>query len=505
MVARRHHRFILAQLLSDLFGIGGGLVLAWWIRFESGLLQPGVPATDYPQQWAWAVVLWVIAFHLAHVYQNHPQILSFNRARRVLLGGGVAIMLVVARNYFTLQFDVSRLLYPLAFVCVSGLVILFRWITQRTIIRGSLKNAESRSRILIVGTGAMALRLAARCRFHPEFAYELIGFAVADRTRTGRNIKGVPIIGHLEDIRSICREHRIDEVFVNHVDVPTEAMEALFLEAEMENARVNVIPDLAELLRTQIYYDEVSGIPVYSIKQTPLHGLNSVLKRVCDVAFSSLGLVLLSPALLLIWLRLKAEFLGVAPIYQQPRLGMDGEEFTCLKFRTMPPDAEKNGPGWGAQEDPRATPFGRFLRRWNLDELPQLWNVLRGEMSLVGPRPERPHYVDRFKEQFPRYMARHRVKAGMTGWAQVHGLRGDTSIQQRLRYDLYYIEHWSLWLDLKILIMTFAPMSKPAVRRIEPRRDSSEVSIPPCLTNDSSTSAPSGSAEPAADLGAPSR
>jgi exopolysaccharide biosynthesis polyprenyl glycosylphosphotransferase len=284
--------------------------------------------------------------------------------------------------------------------------------------------------------------------------YELVAFVSIDDDRVGQTIGGVPVLGTKDDLRRLIRDNNVEDVFVCQTDIPNDAFFQLFIDSEKEWARVNFVPSLVEMMRSQIHYDEVAGVPIYSIRETPLQGSNATVKRIVDIVAAAAGLVFLAPVMLIIAVLVKRSSPGPA-IYKQTRLGLDGRGFKIYKFRTMPVDAEKDGPGWGAQDDPRSTRTGRFLRRWNLDELPQLWNVLRGDMSLVGPRPERPWYVDNFREVIPRYSSRHTVKTGMTGWAQVHGLRGDTSIQQRLRYDLYYIENWSLWLDLKILIMTF--------------------------------------------------
>jgi exopolysaccharide biosynthesis polyprenyl glycosylphosphotransferase len=487
---RRHVGFLRLQVLCDLLGVLAGLVMAWWLRFHSGIDPGAVQALDYRGQLLWSAAIWMVAFHLAHCYSNHPRIISFNRARRILKGSALAIVLIVTRNYFLRVEDVARMLYPMAFLLVSASVVLLRIVMQQLILRFLLTDPANRSRVAIVGTGPVALRLAARCRFEPQYAYDLAGFIVADPARVGSSLHGIPILGHVGSLREALRNGAVRDLFVTPGEVPPEALERMFLEAEMEAARVHVVPTLHELLRTQIYYDEIAGVPMYSIKETPLAGTNLLVKRTFDFVASLAGLVLLAPVLAAVWLLVRLEFPGASAIYRQRRLGLDGNEFDCLKFRTMPPDAESAGPVFGSQEDPRATALGLFLRRWNIDELPQLWNVLRGDMSLVGPRPERPEWVERFKQHIPRYMARHAVKAGMTGWAQVHGLRGATSIQQRLRYDLYYIENWSLWLDLKIIIMTFLP------RRLATRPAEAQLFAEnPWPQTAPSTDAPSGSPE----------
>jgi exopolysaccharide biosynthesis polyprenyl glycosylphosphotransferase len=364
--------------------------------------------------------------------------------------------LLVVRNYFAREEDLSRLLYPVALVLVTGALVAGRGLLQAVIVRYFVGKSLPRTRMLIVGTGPTAIRLAARLLRHPEYAYELAGFVCSpgDADSVGKRLGGVPVLGTVDQLRAVLQSERVQELFVAQSEIPHDSFLRLFLESEMETVRVNVIPNVVEMMRSKIFYDEIAGVPIYTLQETPLQGWNFVLKRVVDVVLSLAALAVLSPLLPVVALLIKRGSPGPV-FYAQERLGLDGERFRIYKFRTMPVGAEKDGPAWGVQDDPRAFAFGRLLRRWNIDELPQLLNVLRGEMSLVGPRPERPHYVDQFKRQLPRYMARHKVRAGMTGWAQVHGLRGDSSVSQRLRYDLYYIENWSIWLDLKILIMTF--------------------------------------------------
>lgn len=456
MLGRRpRSRFLVAQLVSDLLAISVGLMVAYWLRFQSSIDREAIVSADYAEQFVWALCAWGAALVQGGCYGNHPRILTYNRARRIIMAGGVAIAIMVALNYFSRTADVARLLYPISFLTVSSCLIGFRLVTQQVILKLMLSNPEVRSRIAIIGTGPVAKSLAKRATGKREYAFDLVGFISPDASRVGETFHKWPVIGDTSSVRDVIREHRIAEIFVTSGELSPEQMQRIFLEAEMEAAAVHVVPNLFEILRTQIYYDEVAGVPIYSIKQTPLVGWNVILKRSFDILATSVGVLLLSPVLVTLYVLVRRDIPGVSPIYRQRRLSLDGREFDCFKFRSMPPNAESKGLGWGNQVDPRATRLGNFMRRWNLDELPQLLNVLRGDMSIVGPRPERPQYVTEFKEEIPRYMARHAVKTGITGWAQVHGLRGDTSIPVRLQYDLYYIENWSLWLDIKIIFMTF--------------------------------------------------
>ncbi|HZI65472.1 MAG TPA: exopolysaccharide biosynthesis polyprenyl glycosylphosphotransferase, partial [Thermoanaerobaculia bacterium] len=231
------------------------------------------------------------------------------------------------------------------------------------------------------------------------------------------------------------------------------AMLAVLKDVARTVADVRVVPDLLQHITFRAGVEDLDGLPVVHLTQVPLTGWMSLVKRTLDLSIASAALVLLSPLFAVIALAIRLT--GRPILYRQRRMGLDGRPFEIVKFRSMRPGAEDDtGPTWAGPEDPRRTFVGRFLRRWSLDELPQLVNVVKGEMSLVGPRPERPEFVREFKEKFPQYMLRHRVRAGMTGWAQVHGWRGSTSLAKRIEYDLYYIENWSLALDLKILWLT---------------------------------------------------
>ncbi len=463
---RGHNRdqFVILQYLGDALAVTAGLLAAYWLRFASGIDPAATVATDYVNQFWWALLLWMVCLQMLRAVVPHPRVISFNRARRLLYASALAVLLIAVRNYFFRDADVSRFLYPMTFVTVSTALVAQR-VGLQWVISRFLLTSGARMRVLIVGLGPVAMRLAARCRYRPELGYELVGFVALEDGRVGARIGGVPILGSKDDLRRLIRDNNVEEVFVTETDIPNDTFFQLFIDSEKETARVQFVPSLVEMMRSSIHYDEVAGVPVYSMQDTPLQGANAFIKRTVDVVLSWAGLVLLSPLLAAIAIAVKYSSPGPV-LYKQTRLGLDKREFKIYKFRSMRIDAERQGPGWGGQDDPRTTRVGRWLRRWNLDELPQLWNVLRGDMSLVGPRPERPYYVDRFRELFPRYMSRHAVKTGMTGWAQVHGLRGDTSIQQRLRYDLYYIENWSLWLDLKILLMTFFGSRARRKRRV---------------------------------------
>jgi Undecaprenyl-phosphate glucose phosphotransferase len=266
--------------------------------------------------------------------------------------------------------------------------------------------------------------------------------------------RGLPLLGTLGDVGEIIQRERIDQVYValpleEHVKMLT-----VIDQTSREVVDVRVVPDLLQFIAIRARLEDLDGVPMIAINDVPLQGFNSVLKRLIDIGISAAALAVLALPMAIIAALIKLTSPGPV-FYRQERMGLDGLGFTVYKFRSMYADAEQvTGPVWARDNDPRTTPLGRYLRRWDLDELPQFWNVLVGDMSIVGPRPERPYFVEQFKHRIPQYMLRHKVKAGITGWAQVNGWRGNTSLEKRIEYDLYYIENWSVGLDLKIMWLT---------------------------------------------------
>jgi Undecaprenyl-phosphate glucose phosphotransferase len=310
-------------------------------------------------------------------------------------------------------------------------------------------------RVLVVGVGDLGRMVADRILEHSELGFQLVGF-VDDRAGSSDAIgyRGLPLLGTVDQTPDICAQEKIDEIYVALPIEEHVKMLGVVEFASRECVDVHVVPDLLQFIALRARLEDLDGLPLISINDVPLRGMNNVLKRAVDATLSaSVCLVGLIPALIIAFLIKRS---SPGPIfYKQVRMGLDGKAFTVYKFRSMPVDAEDvSGPVWARDDDPRATTIGRWLRKHDIDELPQFWNVLVGDMSIVGPRPERPFFVEQFKHRIPSYMLRHKVKAGITGWAQVNGWRGNTSLEKRIEFDLYYIENWSLALDFKIMWLT---------------------------------------------------
>jgi Undecaprenyl-phosphate glucose phosphotransferase len=290
----------------------------------------------------------------------------------------------------------------------------------------------------------------ARVRGRPDVGIQVVGL-IGDAKDAG---DGVPWLGAYADLRGVLDAHHVDHVILCLPLEDYARLPGLLDAIGDEPVTIHVVPDLSRFTSLRGGVEEFEGVPFIHLRESPLYGWNRVIKRAFDVVFALAVLVLLSPLLLAVAVAVKLSSPG-PPLYRQERMGLDGRRFHIMKFRTMRTNAEEDtGPMWASADDPRRTPVGRFLRRFSIDELPQFWNALRGEMSVVGPRPERPIFVERFRQWVPGYMLRHKVKAGITGWAQVHGLRGNTSLDERIQYDLEYIEQWSFWLDLRIIART---------------------------------------------------
>jgi Undecaprenyl-phosphate glucose phosphotransferase len=309
-------------------------------------------------------------------------------------------------------------------------------------------------KILIAGSGDLGRLIADKILEHRELGYQIVGFVDDRATGDHLGYRGLPLLGTLNEAAEITARESVDHLYVALPPEQHLRMLELLDSTSREMVDVKVVPDLLQVIALRARLDDLDGVPLININDVPLQGFNSTVKRTIDVAISAIALLLLAAPLGVIALLVKITSTG-AIFYRQERMGLDGKSFSIVKFRSMYDDAERQtGPVWAVVDDPRVTPLGRFLRRSNLDEMPQLWNVLRGDMSIVGPRPERPHFVEQFKHKIPQYMLRHKVKAGLTGWAQVNGWRGNTPLEKRIEYDLYYIENWSVRLDLKIMWLT---------------------------------------------------
>ena len=309
--------------------------------------------------------------------------------------------------------------------------------------------------VLVVGYSRAAEAYIDRIQWNPQWGYSVVGI-LDDHMRKDTLYKGVKVLGGIDELHEILHQNGLDEIAVALSLKDYERLEEIVGVCEKSGVHTKFVPDYNSLIPSRPYTEDMMGLPVINIRYVPLSNAgNAFLKRVMDVAGSIFGIIITSPILLIIAVLIKITSPGPI-IFKQERVGLHNKSFYMYKFRSMelqPEEDEKKA--WTVKNDPRVTPIGKFIRRTSIDELPQLFNILKGDMSLVGPRPERPLFVEKFKEEIPRYMIKHQVRPGLTGWAQVNGYRGDTSILKRIEYDLYYIENWTVGLDVKIILLTF--------------------------------------------------
>ncbi|MCA9502055.1 MAG: undecaprenyl-phosphate glucose phosphotransferase [Spirochaetaceae bacterium] len=437
---------------ADLALVGAAWMGAYALRFDAGIPAPlgRPPAMEY----AWALLLigplYYGLFRSHGLYEPRRMDSALGEAGAVVRATAVGILVLAAATFFLRSYYYSRMVIGF-FAVLAPIGVIGLRSTIRMALRAARRRGFNLRYVLLVGSGSLAEMVARRIQARSDAGLEIVG--VVSDGALGGGVSGVPVIGRYADLKAILRAQRIDQVLVALSRHESEVFEKVVAELEDEIVDVKIVPDLLHGFSLRSSVESLDGLPVIGLQETPLVGWAALGKRSFDVVVSATALMLLAPVFGAIALAISATA-GRPVLYRQTRMGHDGRVFEIRKFRSMRRDAESQGPGWTQPDDPRLTRIGRWLRRYNLDELPQLVNVLRGEMSLVGPRPERPAYIETFRRDVPGYMLRHKVRAGMTGWAQVHGWRGDTSIHERVEHDLYYIQRWSFWLDLRILFMT---------------------------------------------------
>jgi len=437
-------------LLSDLVLIAGCWVSAYALRFYV-LDSPEIPPfRGYALQLLPILLVWGFAFKAFDLYRPHrlASHLSewFDIAKASTLG---ALVLIAIMTFVFRSYDYSRLVIIL-FWALSIVAASFSRAVFREALRVARRRGYNQRYAVIVGGGEPAAEVLRVLRRRPDVGVRVLGL-LGDKHE---GLDGARWLGAPEDLRRVLDAQQVDIVIIalQHGEYPrlTDILAAI----GDEPVAIHLVPDVFSLASLRGGIEEFETLPIIHLRESPLYGWNLVLKRIVDVMLGTIALIVTLPLMVAIAAAIRVTSAGPV-LYRQERMGLDGRRFRMLKFRTMRLDAESvSGPVWAVPEDPRRTALGAFLRRLSLDELPQLINVLRGEMSLVGPRPERPSFVEEFRRRVPGYMLRHKVKAGITGWAQINGWRGNTSLEKRIEYDLYYIERWSLAFDLSILLRT---------------------------------------------------
>ena len=440
------------MLVGDLLLVAGSWLLAYVARFyiAGPPSRHGIPPLEpYLLMLLPILIVWGIAFRAFDLY--HPRRIGsrLSEVAGIAKASTVgALVLVSVMTFFFREYDYSRVVIVYFWIFSIAAVSFARYVFREA-LRVARRRGYNLRYALVVGGGELATGVVQRVRSRPDTGIQILGL-VGDKQAAA----GAQALGGFADLRAVLDAHQVDHVILALAHEEYGRLGGLLEAIGDEPVTIHVVPDLGRFTSLRGGVEEFEGLPFVHLRESPLYGWNQMAKRVFDAAFSLAVLALLSPILAALAAAVKLTSRGPV-LYGQERMGLDGQRFRMMKLRTMRVDAEDaSGPVWASAEDARRTPIGAFLRRFSLDELPQFVNVLRGEMSVVGPRPERPVFVERFRQTVPGYMLRHKVESGVTGWAQVNGLRGNTSLETRIEYDIEYIERWSFWLDLKIIGMT---------------------------------------------------
>lgn len=420
--------------------IGAAYFFSWYLRFKSGFFVQDVgvlPAKTYFSALFLIIPGYLLLYSVFQLYMPR-RVKSYRKELMdIIRANGIGFMIFILVLYFIKQEHFSRQMLCIFFFINISLEFASRYLI-RTILWKMRKQGLNQKHILMIGESQMAEQYMDRLRENPKWGYQ--------------------VFAHLKDeekLERILEGNELDEVVIALRAEDYGKLERIVDVCEKAGVHTKMIPDFGNVISTRPYIEDVQGIPVIHVRRVPLNIMrNRVAKRAVDLIWATVAIILFSPVMLLTVLVVALTEEG-SVIYRQERVGLHNQVFYMYKFRSMiMQDEEKEKAEWSTRNDPRITPVGKLIRRTSIDELPQLFNVLKGEMSLVGPRPERPQFVQKFRDEIPRYMVKHQVRPGMTGWAQINGYRGDTSIEKRIEYDLYYIENWTMVFDMKILILT---------------------------------------------------
>ena len=457
MIEKKHRALASIYLVIDVMASNLAMLIAWFLRFRFEL----IPVTKGPQNFATYVqllpivtIVFPLAFAVQGLYRVRPARTKTEEWLAVAIGSVVATVIFSGVLLWVRPGNpdvfYSRATLGIFMFCAMVLVVCGRAIV-RTAVEWRHRAGRDLDRVLVAGNGDLARAVVDRMKAHRELGFRIVGYL---RNGGSEEIAGLQCYGTIDDAERVIAQNEIDHVFVALPHASSETMVALLDRLVRSTVSIHVVPDLLQFMVLRSRVEDIDGLPTINLSETRIDGWSLLVKRGFDLLVAAAAIIVASPLMLAIAITIWLEDRGPI-LYRQVRMGLDGKPFEIFKFRSMLVGAEEQtGAKWAERDDPRRTRLGRLIRAWSLDELPQLFNVLFGDMSLVGPRPERPQFVEQFRAEFPQYMLRHKVRAGITGWAQVHGWRGNTSIHMRIEHDLYYIQNWSLMLDMKILFMT---------------------------------------------------
>ncbi|MCD7825212.1 MAG: undecaprenyl-phosphate glucose phosphotransferase [Clostridiaceae bacterium] len=466
MIKENQKLLNLLKLIIDAVIIAFSFVLSYYLRFDDTwsplirhrIIKPAFgyirPSQDYYTMLIFLIPCYLILYRIFGMYD--PKRTTGRRAelKGLLKANALGLVYCVAALYLMKESNFARLF--LVIFAGTNMVIDYTFrLCVMLFLRKIRRSGMNLKHILLVGYSHTAEEYIRRLLIHPEWGYALHGI-LDDNHPVGEDYRGIQVVGKTTSLKDRLSSNQFDEIVITLSINEFYKLEKIVAICEKSGVHTKFIPDYNHIIPTRPYTEDLGGLPVIHIRRVPLSSsFNNTIKRIVDIFGSLFALIIAAIPMLIVAAIIKITSPGPL-IFKQKRIGLHNREFQMYKFRSMRVQTEtEEQKAWTVQNDPRVTPIGRFMRKTNIDELPQLFNVLKGDMSMVGPRPERPFFVERFKEEIPRYMIKHQVRPGMTGWAQVNGYRGDTSIAARIECDLYYVENWTLGLDFKILFMTF--------------------------------------------------
>ena len=461
MIKDNQQHFNRLQVVMDAVVVIVSYAFAWWLKFSSGFVDKEIGVLSfefYMRALILIVPLYILLYYAFNLYT--PKRVQGRRLEfsNIVLANTIGLLILMAGFFLALSYseqlkNFSRSMF-IYFFMINIILEEIERLMIRAFLRSIRKNGYNQKHILLVGYSKAAEQYIDRIKQNPQWGYNIRGI-LDDNIARGTMYKGIKVIGSVGNLSYILPENKLDEIAITLGLEEYYKLEKIVAECEKSGVHTKFIPDYGNIIPTRPYTEDLLGLPVINIRYVPLSNtFNALIKRLTDIIGSIICIIIFSPIMLTSAVLVKMTSKGPL-IFKQERVGLHNKPFQMYKFRTMYVQTEEEErKGWTQKNDPRVTSVGRFLRKTSLDEFPQLFNVLKGDMSLVGPRPERPQYVEKFREEIPRYMIKHQVRPGMTGWAQVNGYRGDTSIRKRIEHDLYYIENWTLGLDIKILFLT---------------------------------------------------
>lgn len=475
-------------VILDMLCIPIALVVAWIIRFKSGWIHVDeyyLSLQSYLKPSIILIPLYIIIYYSFKLYTPRRTKGMYDEIINIIKSNTIGLLIFTLVLYLIKEINYSRYFLLLFAIFNSLITTLVRFFIRNS-LRALRKSGKNIKHIILVGYSDGAIKFFQKVHINKHWGYNIIGIlddniglrenynfdihelrstlyeteqqaaaTLSLRTNNNLELRNENLIGKIEDLEKILKKFTLDEVFITLNIKEYDRMSNIIGVCEKYGVRTQIIPDYYKYIPAKPYVEEVEGIPIINIRYVPLDNiLNKTVKRLFDIIVSLICIVFFSPIMLITIIIIKITSPGNM-IFKQDRVGCNRKDFTMYKFRSMHIQKDEDEKvEWTTKNDPRKTKFGNFIRKTSIDELPQLFNVLKGDMSLIGPRPERPYFVDKFKEEIPKYMVKHQVRPGMTGWAQVNGLRGDTSIKKRIDYDIYYIENWNLGLDIKIIWFT---------------------------------------------------